>query len=444
MIRSLVKRSLFWFIVIGLAARLVCAPILTYEYDSYHWGVIMQNINSGNALYELTGYFYLPLWGYILGFIDIIWNNLLVVDVFGVSVTQLFGLEDLNHVWHLSTITSPAFNTAIKIPLIAVDLVVGYLVHRIVLEWTGDRRKADYAFGLWFLCPVVFYMAGVQAMFDNIAALFILLCILLVMKDHYLCAGVMLTLAALLKLFPGACALILILYVIKKYGTKNECLRRLGLAAAGAVITVAVVMLPDILNGDIANTITFATDRSNRYGIITTLQTLAVLAAELYLAYRYHKRETHDDKVLVAYVMYAIALTMFLGANPQYFIMFMPFLIIHIMVSDRGYMICWWLIGCGAGFAAFIQNNFSLLSGAAAFYGWPSYDWIISCMNAFETNVFGFPLMYYFDAIGMIAYYGGTALLFVLMFEKAIVSKFPKTEGAIAKMRRFGWRSSDA
>ena len=51
---------------VALLVRLVLMPLLTYDYDIYHWAVIIQNFQSGNGLYDVAGYYYTPTWGYIL------------------------------------------------------------------------------------------------------------------------------------------------------------------------------------------------------------------------------------------------------------------------------------------------------------------------------------------------------------------------------------------
>ena len=45
-------------LIIGLAIRFVLMPLLTYPFDVEHWAIIIQNIESGNGLFGLTGYFY--------------------------------------------------------------------------------------------------------------------------------------------------------------------------------------------------------------------------------------------------------------------------------------------------------------------------------------------------------------------------------------------------
>ena len=41
-------------VVVALVVRIVLMPLLTYDYDIYHWGVIIQNLQSGNGLYDVS------------------------------------------------------------------------------------------------------------------------------------------------------------------------------------------------------------------------------------------------------------------------------------------------------------------------------------------------------------------------------------------------------
>ena len=433
---SVFSRPIVVFLIIGLILRFICAPLLTYDYDMYHWAVIMQNIDSGNGLYELTGYFYTPVWGYVMGFILMILNFFCQVDVFGMRFTSYLGIEDMQHIYHVATITSPEFNLAMKVPLILVDVLVGYLVYKIVKEYTSNQRKAEIAFGLWFLCPVVFYMSGIQGMFDNISALFLLLCVMLVLKDEYFLGGFFLSLATLLKLFPGMCAFVLTIYVLKRYSEKNEIILRLGLAIAGGIAALLVIMLPNILEGNLAQTITLITDRSDKFGLAGLLPYILGFILELFVAYRFFK-ESNDDlgRKLVMYIAYATVCSMAFAYAPQYVIVAIPFIIV-CMMFDEGYRLCWWLIGIGAFISALALNNFSLLSSISAYWNLVPADAIIDMMNVFEARVLGLSLEFAFNALGFVLEYTGLVLVIMIALEKELVDRYPLMSALFNKIRR--------
>lgn len=438
--QSAFSRLLLVFLVTGLVLRFICAPLLTYDYDMYHWAVIMQNIDSGNRLYELTGYFYTPVWGYIMGAVLMIWNTFFTIDVFGMKFTSFLGIEDMEHIYHISTVTSPEFNLAMKIPLILVDLLVGYLIYKIVKQYTNDGKKADIAFGLWFLCPIVLYMSGIQGMFDNISALLILLCIMLIIKDDYFLGGFIFSLAVLLKMFPGACAFILILYVIKKYPERREACTRLSLAVIGGISAIIAVMIPNIINGDFAQTVTMITDRSDRFGLLGLLPYILGIVLELLIAYRFSKETSDDiDRKLTIYITYATVCSMLFAYAPQYAIVAIPFIVISIMFDDR-YRLCWVLVGAGAFISALALNNFSLLSSISAYWNIIPANVIIDLMNGFEAGVLGISWEFVLNAIGFVIEYIGLILIVMMAFERELVERFPP----LSSFFKFIWRESDA
>ena len=43
---------------------------LAYTFDTNYWAIVTRNIQMGEGLYGLRGYYYTPVWGYILGFVS--------------------------------------------------------------------------------------------------------------------------------------------------------------------------------------------------------------------------------------------------------------------------------------------------------------------------------------------------------------------------------------
>lgn len=137
------SRTVILVLAIGLAIRLLLAPLLTYPFDIEHWAVVIQNINSGNGLYNLSGYFYTPVWGYILGFESFVINAFGGIPVMGERVTDLFPIEALGFRFYTATTTTIVFNVVMKIPFLIADVVVGYLLWQLVMEKTGDSKKSN-------------------------------------------------------------------------------------------------------------------------------------------------------------------------------------------------------------------------------------------------------------------------------------------------------------
>ncbi|MFA6776649.1 MAG: glycosyltransferase 87 family protein [Sphaerochaetaceae bacterium] len=352
-------------------------------------------MESSNALFGLTGYFYTPVWGYILGTINTLIESFCGLDLFGIRFTDLLGIEALNHIYYTATTTTPLFNLAMKLPLILCDVLVGYLIWQLIIEKTDDQKKATAGFSLWFLCPLVIYMSGIQVQFDCISALMALLSVILLKKDHYFLAGIMFALGTLIKLFPAFLVLLFVIYLLRVHKNDGQAFRKIGWAALGTVLTVGIIFLPQILDGTLSNAFSFITDRASETSEITNrLVTYFFAAVGLvimtYVAWRMNKLDAHQarDK-LYKYALATLAGTGLIAIGPQYCIVFLPLLIYYATAEDRGYRLCVYIIGIGGLGAALANNSVSLLTSAGEFWGlWSAAD-ILSWMQAFETEIGG-------------------------------------------------------
>lgn len=386
-----------WILILGLAIRLVFVPVFTYPFDIEHWGVILQNTESGNGLFGLTGYFYTPAWGYILGFEDLI-INLLPGMTYGERFTDLLEIEGMVFPYQTATTTTPVFNFAMKLPLILVDVLVGYLIYRLVMSECGDERKAAIGFGLWFLCPIVIYMSSVQAQFDCISALLTLLCVLLVRRNLFFLAGVIFTIAALIKFFPAFCIFLLCVYVVKATPGRLSW-KNLFLSVSGAVLTALVIFLPQILDGTVMNAFSFVFGRTSEYDLMLMLRTYPFIAVALVMlvvlaifAWRMDDARRKQDFLVLILAMLSIC-TIF-SPGPQYWIVYLPLLSYYIACRDRNraLLICLIAMAILTTTAAFFNNSFSLLTTASEYLHLCEPQTVISWMHALDTPVFGTPL----------------------------------------------------
>ena len=103
-------------------------------------------------------------------------------------------------------------------------------------------------------------------MFDTVSATVTLLCVAMVLRNHYFMAGMMLGAATLLKLFPGFLIFVLAAYVLARHRDDGTSTRRLMEAASGAVVSVIILLLPQILSGDLSSAFAFLTERSGNMG----------------------------------------------------------------------------------------------------------------------------------------------------------------------------------
>ena len=443
-LREAVRNPAVAVAVLALAVRLVLVPLLTYDYDIYHWAQIIQNIQTGDGLYGVDGYYYTPTWGYLLAFLSLVMDAFLDVGDMGSQIVELLAVQDLSFRFHTATTVTIAFAACIKVPLVIADLLTGYLVYRFILEDTGSGRKATFGMALWLLCPTVIYMSGVQAQFDSFSALMMMLVFLLVRRDRDVLAGMVLAAGTLLKFFPAFTMLVLVAYVLCKHRGDGTGAKRVLAAVAGAVTMAAVMYLPIILEGDLATSLTFVTGRTDDmqdFALEAVLNYLLIGIALLgmvvfgYLMYRTPREEA--DRRLPVYMLMALALSMLISATPQYMLVMLPFLIIVMMCHDGRMRLPWILITAGSILSAVANNNVLLLDGASAYLGLVSPEWILSAAGIFDATVGGITVTTWLCSAGQALEYVGFILVPLIWYGDTLEARLPRLSAALRKIKRW-------
>ncbi len=292
------KRPIVLIAVLGLAIRLVLVPLFTYNVDMAYWVKALEIPSSGLPLYDVDGYYYTPVWGYILSLVSYIGTMIGIAD-YGTIVTELLPYTG-RVVPVMSVVVSPEFAVLIKIPLIIADLLVGWVLYRFVKKITDDEKKSVLAFAVWFLCPLVIIESSVHGMFDNISALMLLLAFVFAYDKKYVFAGSMYVTAILTKFFPVYFLPFFIAMVLKREGFSKEGIVKLLHAVAGGIVAFCVIELPAVLQGEFWNSVHFLTDRlglkaSTLIGIfdswtkilIFIIILVAIIAIVFFIGFRY-------------------------------------------------------------------------------------------------------------------------------------------------------------
>ncbi len=411
-------------LALALLARLVLMPLLTYDYDIYHWGLIIENIQSGNGLYDTAGYYYTPVWGYILGSMSAFMDAFLNVDVFGVRFTELFPVENLICKFHIATATTIGFNLFIKSFLVMVDFAVALLLFKLTEERTSDRGKAMTASALWLFSLPVIYMSAIQAQFDSISAFLLLLTVYLIYKDHTFVGGMVFAISVLLKFFPAFCIIVFIGYVWAKHRDDGLAVRKVASAVIGAALMASVLVMPQVLDGTWSDALSFVTGRMDRNTNLAqaawSYMGMFVMVAGMLLCGWLMIREREDiDRRFFELTMMALVLATVTALTPQYFMVFLPLLCLYIADGGRRLIRCWALITFGAFFAAITINNMSLLLSLSEFTGLVSPGWVVSAMQWMESIGGGdFTLVSVLNCIGNIIQLAGLVFLVLIYFRE--------------------------
>lgn len=423
------NRPVLTVILIALVIRIVLSPLFTYDFDVYHWGVIIENFQSGGGLYDIAGYYYTPVWGYFIGFLSMIQDLFLNISSFGWKITGFLPMEQLVVPYHTSIITTIQFNVFMKMPLIISDIVVGILIYWLIKEFSNDDKKALVGMSLWLFCPTVVYMAGVQVQFDTMSALFFLVTVILLYKDHNFLAGMMMSTAVLLKFFPAFCLLVLVGYIFAKHRGDNTAWSRTIQSIAGAGLMALVIMIPQILQGDIMDSLSFIIGRAEApANLVMQLQNMfgsiiGILGMIAFGIRMFYCRENHD-KNLMQNVLYALSFALIVSMTPQYMIVMLPFLIFAIMTSDRRLVYSYIFISIGSFFAASTFNNLSLLTSLSAYTGIIPIDRVVELAQQLESYVFfGMDSVSFMNTIGCNLEFIGMALALLIALNGLIIKK---------------------
>ena len=423
-------------IILGIAARLVLGVFMTHIFDMHHWGLVIQNINSGNGLYEITGYFYTPLWGYVLG-LEAFFQDLIGVAVTGEHITAAFPLE--GYTWYyIPTVTTIAFNLSVKLMFIISDLIVGYLIFWLLRDITKDKKKAMIGFALWFLCPFVMGSGMVIGMFDTICVLMTLLSVIMLRKERYLESGVMLCMATLMKFFPGFFIFVFAAFIMSR--SRNEETRKnLLLFLVGIGATALILFLPQLLDGTIADSFLFITSRLSDGVGVDELGAVAGYAAlfayvlalivSVIFALRIKRNDNREisDRLLFDALLIVTAVMFLYPALPQYILFILP-LVLFAMAYDKRYTLSCYLLMIGTSIYVLAGGPTDLVA-VAAYTDILNMDSLMGVIEAYIGPLLGTSLLQLIALIGAAIQYIGVLCILWTRFGERIKGLVRKHTG---------------
>ena len=396
MFRQMTTRGrLITIMASSFAIHLLAVLFLSHLGDPDYWPRIMQTINSGNGIYGLDGNYYTPIWGYLLSFVDMVVETSGATPMFGDVFESLLPLEiTAMKAW----VITPSIALAMKMPLAICDLIVGYVLFKVVTDFTKDERKGLIATAMWCFCPIVVYMSSVQGQFDSISTLLFLLTVQLLREDRAFLAGAAFGMAGWLKLFPGVCLLLFVAYLFARYG-RDGGIKRTVIAAVAALIVTAVILMPQFLNGELDIAFGFFTGRMDTVteyewyntlvSVRLTLMLLLTVVLMVWSCIGMGRRRKDLDRYLYLYGGVLLAVATIISRGYQYAPSFMVPIILFAMISDDkrsyGRMFSWMSILLIVD--AFFSVGPSLLAMASAYYGIIDPVWLSDISVTFLTTI---------------------------------------------------------
>lgn len=400
------RHPLLTIIAIGIVVRLLLSPFALI-YDSEFWALVIRNIEMGQGLYGVEGYYYTPVWGYFLSLTSVFQDLFLNLGEVAVKVAEFIPIEAFGSHYNTNTATVPtvAFLLSVKVPLFIVDLVTALLVWHLVKDVTGDDRKAVAAFALAFLCPTVLMSTAVIAMPDTISAMFTMLTVVLLRKDHPFIAGMTFSIAVLTKFFPVFLIFVLVAYLISKNkGDVRKSGTSIFMAMSGAVLMAGTIFAPQILGGNLDQCFQFLTDRTGLSGTGTILESVAGIlriltyalvlissAVSGYIVYTYKGRGEDLFNVTMKALLVVTVFSLLYPPNTQYIVLLIPFLAYWIVTNEHRLMTSWWLLAFGAVIISTVSNA-AMLMPIAVSWGWFDVNSLLDISIGWYTDLGGFTI----------------------------------------------------
>jgi hypothetical protein len=398
----------------GVAVRLLLAPWTSVVPDVADFVEVVRHAMVGIGLYAVPGFSYPPVWGYLLQ------AGGLAARVLGVGPGQLAGTSPT---WTLlaqqtslfgALVTGPLVTLALKLPLVASDVAVGWLVWRLALRSGASPTLARRAVGLWLWCPVVLWESAVHGTFDTLVALTVAAAVVARLERRFFWCGVAVATGVLTKLTPGFLAPLLLASCL--WPLAGEPLERRGrtvlaMAAGGAVATLALVapvavsgqwhgLLLDVFaRGSVQPSagglsllgigalpalswlITWAVQPAS--GVVhmaSVVDGALALGAGLW----WWRQRQRSATALITSCGAVLALVVLAGplANPQYLLWFLP-LLASVAWQARSARVGTWLLGAaGVLFEVALRGPLTFLAPLSAGTGVPSAAAIAGQLHA--------------------------------------------------------------
>lgn len=246
-----------WTLVIGLALRLVLAPFTSISSDVVVWAQVIQHGIDGIGIYTRPGFSYPPVWGYLLSAAGVVAGHIGVSGPSLVRGNAIFRVLAQETGLFGATVTTPLVTALLKVPLIASDVVVAWLVWRLSAMLGAGTVARRAAVAAWFLNPLVVYESSVHGAFDTLVALSVLMALVARVERRYVLSGAALAFGVFVKLSPAFLVpLFLVSCLWPLIGeAEGRRLRNIIAMIVGGLGATLALSVPLIVTGEVASSI---------------------------------------------------------------------------------------------------------------------------------------------------------------------------------------------
>jgi hypothetical protein len=414
-------RHLRWILLAGLAIRLLLVPYSAdTDLETFAEGSLSTVFGAGlytNPIIYPPGWvLLLSLFGRTAALFEPGYRIVTLLPTL-VSIDTQLGTNILP-----PGLASPIFAIVEKVPLIAFDVLTGYVLYLFAQELGADKSRARFAFALWFLNPLVLIDSSVHGAYDVLPSFFTLAAIFLLLRRVPGSAGAAYGLGIALKLWP---IFLLPLFVALLWRTETHHRpRALALFAAAAAGVIALTFWPPGLLGTYLTVVTtgpsvgesfgglwvwsltslpgaggFRAFLSSHTAIVLFATTAGAVAAILYLAFRFLRpsptEEAFPRQLVGSFILGLLAIYTTLAiVQPQYLIWILPFLVLYGAAFGRFVRSMAWIsvfaslfVTVGLGGPLFLFQPLVFFAGAI-----PLSDDIVSLRTGILASQYVIPL----------------------------------------------------
>jgi hypothetical protein len=370
-------------ICVGLAIRLILAPFFAHPFDVYSWFIIGEGFLNGkqSALSFLVPYDY----SFFLFVIPAALTFGFLSNYLGPQTILMSSLNPLLNPgapWNITIVPGLLFDLLVKLPLIASDTLVAFLIYRIVKVRLKDDRLATSASALWFLNPLTIWVSSGWGMFDTLPVLFTVISLYFVMKGKFAYSGLALVISIALKYYAVVIAIPL-LFIAWKEGGRRGFLSSLT-SIAVASLFLFIPLLKNVVQG-----VGFLATGTPAFGLsyaglsfwsaitlffslpsLPTISSVFIVVSLVGVYYWMVRKQSVDLYSQAAYFGLSIIplLLFFRFVGENYVVWIVPFVSILAVQTKRAKILLW-----GLSLVAFIS---SITDALLPYYMLPMAPWI--------------------------------------------------------------------
>ena len=380
--KIIMRHKLAAILILGLAFRLILAPISIHPLDGAVWYDTSQKIIENGPLSvqwfpPTQGSFFLIPTAYLFHWISQTFSLGTLGPTPLSALPAEFNFYPSVPGWYVPGIV---FNIVSKIPILLSDVFVALLLFKIIKNYKKDNLLAETAAALWLLNPYVIWISSGWGMWDSIPALFSLVSFYFLMEKKYFTSSMFLIIGIASKLYPALFILPMVFFILKENqtGKKLANLARFCIPVLTAFLIFLTTysssifsfiegwFLPMVSAGQsISNPVEFPLGFGLTYWSISGVNrftnlhlntliivgaivasTFLMISAVLYTYLKTTKVNFRKDELALSAVFLVTLFAVFLTTrivNEQFFMWAIPFLVILVLCNKIKPSIYWGL-----------------------------------------------------------------------------------------------------